>query len=376
MYSFLDILHFTLIVIPIIFALQLFTYSKTNEKPKKILGTLMLLVSIYYFVNAKFICNTLDICKFNLNFLFFLFLCITPFYYIYTESLTSESFNFRKNHLINFIPASLILFLSIISNNFVKADNTSSIISFDKIKIAAIVIYNVQIILYSVFMFLNLRRHKRNINQNFSYENNINNLNWLKIFLIIFMSFSILDLAVFYFTPYLNLKPFYYVLTNVFFVFLGYFGLKQSDLYYAIKRIPIELTREISNSEGILNETEEKNQQLSAEKVKEIYTQIIEALDKEKLYRKQDLSIFDVADKIQINKTYISHAINKHTGSNFSNLINKYRIDESKELLLNGNFDNYTIEAIANHVGFHSKSSFNSWFKSITGKTPSSYKKA
>jgi YesN/AraC family two-component response regulator len=125
-----------------------------------------------------------------------------------------------------------------------------------------------------------------------------------------------------------------------------------------------------------LNETEEKNQQLSAEKVKEIYTQIIEALDKEKLYRKQDLSIFDVADKIQINKTYISHAINKHTGSNFSNLINKYRIDESKELLLNGNFDNYTIEAIANHVGFHSKSSFNSWFKSITGKTPSSYKKA
>ncbi|MBN2778926.1 MAG: helix-turn-helix transcriptional regulator [Bacteroidales bacterium] len=377
MYSFLDILHFTLIIIPIIFALQLLTYSNKDGKPHKILGTLMIFVSIYYFNNAKFICSAIDICQFNLNFLFFLFLCITPFYYIYTKSLTTEAFGWDKKHIIHFVPAFLILVVSVISNNFINAENTTSIISFDKIRIVSIVVYNLQIFLYSVLMFITLNKHNKKIKQNFSYENHRNNLNWLKIFLIIFMGFSILDLAVFYFNPYLNLKPFYYVLTNGFFIFLGYFGLKQNDIYYALKTIPVELVREIPESENLPNEEEEdKNQYISEEKVKEIYTLIIDLLDKEQLYKKQDLSIFDIADKLQINKTYISHSINKNTGSNFSNLINKYRIEESKNLLLNSEFDNYTIEAIANHVGFHSKSSFNSWFKSLTGQTPSVYKKS
>ncbi|MBU0488050.1 MAG: helix-turn-helix domain-containing protein, partial [Bacteroidetes bacterium] len=54
---------------------------------------------------------------------------------------------------------------------------------------------------------------------------------------------------------------------------------------------------------------------------------------------------------------------------NFKNLINEYRIKESRKLLITK--PNLTIEAIAHDVGFRSKSAFNAAFKLYTGVTPS-----
>ena len=48
---------------------------------------------------------------------------------------------------------------------------------------------------------------------------------------------------------------------------------------------------------------------------------------------------------------------------------------EAQKLLLSKEGDIYTIEAIANKVGFHSKSSFNSSFKKITKITPSEFRR-
>lgn len=337
----------------------------------------MIFISLYYFVNAGFLCKVFGICKLNLNFLFFLFLSITPFYFLYTKSITSESFYWKNRYLVHYIPAIIILLLSIISINFVKDGSFANLLGFDKVRTASIIIYNLQVVVYSVAMFIILIRHKNKIKHNFSYDNEKNNLNWLKIFLVIFVSFSILDLSVFYFNPFFDLKPFYYVLSNVFFIFLGYFGLRQTEIYSITKSISDSLVKDLSDNEieEIESTDDERKSNISDTRAKEMFDKIIELIEGDKIYRQQDLSIFDIANTIQINKTYLSYAINKETGSNFSNFINKYRIEESKELLKNQDYDNLTIEAIANQVGFHSKSSFNSWFKKLNGNTPSEYKK-
>jgi YesN/AraC family two-component response regulator len=119
----------------------------------------------------------------------------------------------------------------------------------------------------------------------------------------------------------------------------------------------------------------DKGKHLSEVKSIEIFNLVLELLENKKIYRKQDLSIFDIAEELEINKTYISNAINKISGTNFNTFINKFRIEESKKILLNPEYNNITIEAIANDVGFHSKSSFNIWFKKLTGQTPSEFKK-
>ncbi len=63
----------------------------------------------------------------------------------------------------------------------------------------------------------------------------------------------------------------------------------------------------------------------------------------------------------------------KKLGSSFLELINKYRIEEAKSLILDPKL-NETIEGIGYSVGFNSKSTFHSAFKRITGQTPSEFK--
>ena len=59
----------------------------------------------------------------------------------------------------------------------------------------------------------------------------------------------------------------------------------------------------------------------------------------------------------------------------FQDLLNRYRIEEFINCLQNDTYKNYTFMAIANEVGFSSKSSFNTTFKKLKGMTPSQYKK-
>ncbi len=59
----------------------------------------------------------------------------------------------------------------------------------------------------------------------------------------------------------------------------------------------------------------------------------------------------------------------------FNDFINYYRIQDAKKMLLDEDNKNYTISSIAFDTGFSSLSSFNSAFKKIEGKTPSSYRK-
>jgi AraC-like DNA-binding protein len=270
------------------------------------------------------------------------------------------------------------LILSIISVNFIKNQDPKNLLSFANIKLISIVIYNLQILIYSIFIFVCLKKHGKNIRENFAYENYQINLTWLKIFFIAFLIFSILDLSVYYINPYLNLTPFYFILSNLFFIFLGYFGVRQNQIYnisyYRINKYTDQIISK--NESGLEKENVyDKGKHLSEVKSIEIFNLVLELLENKKIYRKQDLSIFDIAEELEINKTYISNAINKISGTNFNTFINKFRIEESKKILLNPEYNNITIEAIANDVGFHSKSSFNIWFKKLTGQTPSEFKK-
>jgi AraC-like DNA-binding protein len=60
---------------------------------------------------------------------------------------------------------------------------------------------------------------------------------------------------------------------------------------------------------------------------------------------------------------------------NFMDLLNNYRIEEAKEMLLKPGKNDRSILEIAFEVGFNSKEVFNRCFKKYTGMTPSEFKK-
>lgn len=379
MYSLADILNLLLIIIPILFAFQLLTFNNRKAIPNRILGTLMIFVACFFFANARFICSSFNFCIINKHLVYTFFLSITPYYYLYTKSLTQENFVWKKRYFAHKIPALLALIMSILTLNFI--DSEKLFLSYAGLELLSIFIYNIQVISYTIAMIILLRKHSYKIKNNFSFENEKINLNWLKAFIVILISFTIIDFSLFYAIsafPEFDFEIIYYSLVNLFYIFVGYFGLKQTEIYSIAKNMPSTLvedkTKEIKK-EITENIDKEKKQTLPDIKSKEIFSKIIDIVEKEELYKNPELSIYHIAKKLNINKTYLSYSINNETNDNFSTFINKFRIKEAKKLLENEEYDYLTIEAIASNVGFHSRSSINSWFKKLTNKTPSQYKK-
>lgn len=106
--------------------------------------------------------------------------------------------------------------------------------------------------------------------------------------------------------------------------------------------------------------------------------EITMALDRlfreEKIYRRKGLTLAQVAEALDKPAYLISQTINQHHGLKFNEFVNQYRIGEVKELLQDTEL-NYTIEALADEVGFSSTSSFYTAFKKVVRLTPQQFRR-
>jgi ligand-binding sensor domain-containing protein/AraC-like DNA-binding protein len=97
-------------------------------------------------------------------------------------------------------------------------------------------------------------------------------------------------------------------------------------------------------------------------------------LENERIYRDSSLCINTLSSKLSLPTHHLSQVINEKFNKNFYELVNGYRIEESKEMLAAENEEPPKILAIAYDVGFNNLSSFNRAFKRHTGKTPTEFK--
>lgn len=104
-----------------------------------------------------------------------------------------------------------------------------------------------------------------------------------------------------------------------------------------------------------------------------LQTQLLTLMTDEKLYQNPDLRLDELSNKLNITPHQLSQFLNGHCNMRFNHFINKYRIEEAKKMLSQN--PDASIIAVAFHVGFNSKSTFNKTFKEMTGLTPSNYKK-
>lgn len=90
----------------------------------------------------------------------------------------------------------------------------------------------------------------------------------------------------------------------------------------------------------------------------------------------EDFSRQRLAELVGSNYKAVSRAINTCKGCNFNVLLNEYRIKEAcRRLMDTATYGSYTIEAIANSIGYKSRSNFATVFKEIVGLTPSAFQK-
>ncbi|WP_400191360.1 helix-turn-helix domain-containing protein [Hymenobacter sp. B81] len=102
------------------------------------------------------------------------------------------------------------------------------------------------------------------------------------------------------------------------------------------------------------------------------WTERLEQLmHRERPYLEPDLTLADLAARLQLHPAMLSKVINAGFGQNFNDFVNGYRVGEAERLLAEPRFQQYTLLAVALESGFNSKSTFNRVFKKLRGETPS-----
>ena len=96
-------------------------------------------------------------------------------------------------------------------------------------------------------------------------------------------------------------------------------------------------------------------------------------METEKIYTESELSLSELANRLNTLPNYLSQVINDKEGKNFYDYINMLRIDEFKRLVSRPENRKYTLLSLSYDCGFNSKSSFNKNFKKVTGQSPSEY---
>ncbi|WP_353778690.1 helix-turn-helix domain-containing protein [Winogradskyella sp. 3972H.M.0a.05] len=95
----------------------------------------------------------------------------------------------------------------------------------------------------------------------------------------------------------------------------------------------------------------------------------------EKAFLDSNLTLDDVAQKLQISTAHLSRSLNNELNISFTDYVNMLRVEEAKSYLTNSAFNNYTIVAIGLEAGFNSRSSFFNVFKKFTNQTPSAFRR-
>ena len=308
-----------------------------------------------------------------------------PFLYLYTTSVTNQVKNFKIS-ILHFSPV-LISYLSIIP--FLQLPLEDKVLvyknqgqGFETLTLVTTLAVFCSGIVYVIWSLLLLKKHKKNILNQFSYTERIN-LYWLR-YLIYGIGF------IWIFVLYGNDELIFS--SVVFFViFIGYFGINQAGVFTKKLTFPFdnenssntngfEILKNLNNSLEIENELIKDNKPtkyvksgLNQETAIEIHELLTLKMNEEQLFTNPELTLIELAQILETHPNNLSQVINTFEGKNFYDYINSKRIELFIKYIALPENKKYTILSIAFDCGFNSKSSFNKYFKKVTNQTPSEY---
>ena len=236
-------------------------------------------------------------------------------------------------------------------------------------------------IVYVIWTSYILRKHKKRIRNEFSNIEDIN-LNWLRL-----LTYGLG--AVWIVVIFTENDGLIHACISIFVIIVGFFGIQQKNIFNTFERkatIDSAIAEEVLKEELPEKELEKAEELmvikekytssgLSEKKLDEYYAKLNKIITIDKVYTNPDLSLSELASNLDINANYLSQIINKKESKTFYDYINGYRVDEFKRLIAIPKNRQFTLLAVAYDCGFNSKSSFNRYFKKITGLTPSQYVK-
>jgi AraC-like DNA-binding protein len=222
-------------------------------------------------------------------------------------------------------------------------------------------------IFYVIASSIALRRHRVSIADQFSNAEKIN-LQWLQ--------YLIYWIGVIWLLVIFTNDNWVFVGAVLFVAFIGFFGIRQVGIFhsseYQLENINISQS-DLTSVDETFEKRKYQKSGLGAQNSEALHRQLKEVMSTKKLYCENELSLSELAKHLNTQPNYLSQVINELEEKNFYDYINTLRIEEFKRLAVVPDNRKYTLLALAQQCGFNSKSSFNRYFKKVTGQSPSEF---
>lgn len=146
---------------------------------------------------------------------------------------------------------------------------------------------------------------------------------------------------------------------------------KMNELYEAIEAVTIRL-KQLDSAAGVQEAAPDEERDAEELYDNEANSFIVKnALEYIRDNYQEKLRLSDVADQVYVSQWHLSKLLNKHTGKNFSEILNGARMDKSKELLKDPSL---RICDVAEMVGFQDLAHFSRVFKKMEGMSANEYR--
>ncbi|PKO99662.1 MAG: hypothetical protein CVU13_03810 [Bacteroidetes bacterium HGW-Bacteroidetes-8] len=378
----IEFIVFTLpMFVSLFWAVALFADAKRDDKPRVLLAVFMLFATILYASHALYFSGNYNIYVIMDPLYTLASLSVFPLFYLYIKTIAKESkpdpidlwillpgLFFGITSAIFFIiltPDELFAYI----RSMVYKEKTDFIFSTAaKIQVilykAGRVVFAIQLVPSVYFSWKLIRAYDKKIKEFYSSTEE-RTLTWAGNMMIAMVSAAIFSLI-------LN------TLGKAFFIhdsmLLLFPSLAFSIILYAIGFMGFKQRYSIQTYQGDILKDNNINHKHSTEVTRQkLHDQLLVLLNEKEIFRNTNLRITDISQQLGTNRSYVSNIVNNEFKSTFSDLINHYRVEYAKKLLLDEKL--FILEYISEESGFASVNSFLRAFKKETGTTPGNYRK-
>ncbi len=303
--------------------------------------------------------------------------------WFYLRSQFNADFRFRRSDLVHALPFLLYFVYHVIvfsmGHDFVEnwKQNVHNKFGFDNIR--ALLTLGIQI-LYFYWSYRLYRQYRSWSPTEFSDVEAVS-FKWFHNFLVAFIASSLIGWSMTLLDLWLKLDfwhDWWDELFNAGLIYYlciaGYAQTQPRRLHFEPTGTVLGPIAEEKASDSALAPSG-KTEKLADEELQSWKAQIERLMANERLYLEPELTLSDLARRLQTNASLLSAAVNRAFGKNFNDFVNEYRVEEVKRLLEDPKAKHLSLLGIGLECGFNSKSTFNRAFRKVTGVAPSEWGK-
>ena len=294
-------------------------------------------------------------------------LLLGPLFYLYVQAVINPSHHLQISQLIHFVP--YIIAITIIQIQNIGISDEIFIMSIDALMTGEVpmtmgstlwfLFYFLHLMVYLILVHHQLNKMLNKTGRDYKIDFN-HRTNWLRKLSLLFILLTILFLLI---SGYCLVVHSYTIVGNFIYTIL------LACIVFLVANQAIRDPQILTPNFTFKYKGLSLDQQWS----NTIREKLIVLFETEKIFTNPDIKLQHIAQQLDTKPYLISRLINLEFGLSFSEYLNHYRIEEFKARIADSKFENHSIIGIAYGVGYNSKSTFNSAFKRLVGKTPTQY---